>query len=453
MNSRICYIVILLCFFACHSDRYQEKATRLYEYGIEIESFQPDSAAYLYRRALSLTSPNSDLSVELHLRLGNLLRTHHLYNRALEEHTIALKECMANDSTKYTARALREVGKDYLYKNSPDSALGYIKEALSLSEAASDTLEMTAAHNNLSVVYGELKDLEQATKHAYRAISLSKDSTLIYRTYSAIGKMFLLSGQYDSAYHYSRQGSLSPNIYTRANSYKQLCEVALETKNGVLYEECVNSLNLANDSIEKINRTESMGETEYQYDLEQILYTEKTRYYRWIAVVIIGALYIQKRRSRDKAWKAQVETLRQKIETAHECDEGNIKGNMGESNIVARQVDNERKELQSLIDKKGDVCVLSFMRTKAYKNMKSMIEVKSESVLSIDERQMVSQSIHKAFNEYIDALKKHTKLTQDEAVLCCLVKCGLNTKECAVCKGVSLNAIRTQKSRIKSKLM
>ena len=445
MNSRICYIVILLCFFACHSDRYQEKATRLYEYGIEIESFQPDSAAYLYRRALSLTSPNSDLSVALHLRLGNLLRTHHLYNRALEEHTIALKECMANDSTKYTARALREVGKDYLYKNSPDSALGYIKEALSLSEAASDTLEMTAAHNNLSVVYGELKDLEQATKHAYRAISLSKDSTLIYRTYSAIGKMFLLSGQYDSAYHYSRQGSLSPNIYTRANSYKQLCEVALETKNGALYEECVNSLNLANDSIEKINRTESMGETEYQYDLEQILYTEKTRYYRWIAVVIIGALlilflYIQKRRSRDKAWKARVEALRQKIETAHECDVGNIKGNMGESNIVARQVDNERKELQSLIDKKGDVCALSFMRTKAYKNMKSMIE-------------MVSQSIHKAFNEYIDALKKHTKLTQDEAVLCCLVKCGLNTKECAVCKGVSLNAIRTQKSRIKSKLM
>ena len=442
MNSRICYIVILLCFFACHSDRYQEKATRLYEYGIEIESFQPDSAAYLYRRALSLTSPNSDLSVALHLRLGNLLRTHHLYNRALEEHTIALKECMANDSTKYTARALREVGKDYLYKNSPDSALGYIKEALSLSEAASDTLEMTAAHNN----------------HAYRAISLSKDSTLIYRTYSAIGKMFLLSGQYDSAYHYSRQGSLSPNIYTRANSYKQLCEVALETKNGALYEECVNLLNLANDSIEKINRTESMGETEYQYDLEQILYTEKTRYYRWIAVVIIGALlilflYIQKRRSRDKAWKAQVEALRQKIETAHECDEGNIKGNMGESNVVARQVDNERKELQSLIDKKGDVCALSFMRTKAYKNMKSMIEAKSESVLSIDERQMVSQSIHKAFNEYIDALKKHTKLTQDEAVLCCLVKCGLNTKECAVCKGVSLNAIRTQKSRIKSKLM
>ena len=458
MNSRICYIVILLCFFACHSDRYQEKATRLYEYGIEIESFQPDSAAYLYRRALSLTSPNSDLSVALHLRLGNLLRTHHLYNRALEEHTIALKECMANDSTKYTARALREVGKDYLYKNSPDSALGYIKEALSLSEAASDTLEMTAAHNNLSVVYGELKDLEQATKHAYRAISLSKDSTLIYRTYSAIGKMFLLSGQYDSAYHYSRQGSLSPNIYTRANSYKQLCEVALETKNGALYEECVNLLNLANDSIEKINRTESMGETEYQYDLEQILYTEKTRYYRWIAVVIIGALlilflYIQKRRSRDKAWKAQVEALRQKIETAHECDEGNIKGNMGESNVVARQVDNERKELQSLIDKEGDVCALSFMRTKAYKNMKSMIEAKSESVLSIDERQMVSQSIHKAFNEYIDALKKHTKLTQDEAVLCCLVKCGLNTKECAVCKGVSLNAIRTQKSRIKSKLM
>ena len=104
MNSRICYIVILLCFFACHSDRYQEKATRLYEYGIEIESFQPDSAAYLYRRALSLTSPNSDLSVALHLRLGNLLRTHHLYNRALEEHSIRTVPTVHSDTLKKLCR-------------------------------------------------------------------------------------------------------------------------------------------------------------------------------------------------------------------------------------------------------------------------------------------------------------------------------------------------------------
>lgn len=453
MNVRVCYIVILLFLFACHSEHHQEKAIRLYEYGVEIESFQPDSAAYLYRRALSLTGTKSSLSVELHLRLGNLLRTHHLYNRALEEHIIALKESMAIDSVKYTARSLREVGKDYLYKNCPDSALGYIKEALLLSTAVSDTLEMTAAHNNLSVVYGELNELEQATRHAYRAISLSEDSMLIYRTYSAIGKMFLLSKQYDSAYYYSRQGSLSSNIYTRANSYKQLCEIALEIGNDTLYEESIKLLNVANDSIEKTNRTELMGETEYRYDLERVLYTEKTRYYRWITIIIIAALlilflYIQKRRMKEKAWKAQMEALLQKIKNNEERDKS-----IGAQTIIARQVDNERKELQSLIDKKGDVCALSFMRTKAYKNMKSMIEAKSESVLNIDERQIVSQAIYKAFNEYIDTLKKYTQLTQDEAVLCCLIKCGLNIKECAICKGVSPNAIRTQKSRIKSKLM
>ena len=170
-----------------------------------------------------------------------------------------------------------------------------------------------------------------------------------------------------------------------------------------------------------------------------------------IAAVIVIALlilffYIQKRKNRDKVWRSQIEALRHKFEIDRElpapCD----------GSPIARQIDNERKELQELIDKKGEICALSFMRTKAYKNMKALIDAKSESVLNIDEQKEVAQSVHKAFNEYIDALKKYTKLTSDEATLCCLIKCGLNTKECAVCKGVSLNAIRTQKSRIKNKL-
>ena len=452
MKHRIYYIIAILLFLvACRSHRNEEKAVRLYEYGIEQETSQPDSAAYLFRRALSFTHPYSDLSVELHLRLGNLLRTHHLYNRALDEHKLALKESTPDRPTALTAKALREVGKDYLYQNHPDSALQYIQKALTLSEAAADTAEMAAAHNNLSVAYSELNDLGHAIRHAYRAIGLSTDSILIYRTYSAIGKMYLLSGQYDSAFHYSRQGTLSPNLYTQANSYKQLCEIALKTGNQPLYEQSIASLDRANDSIEKINRTESMGATEYQYDLEQILYTEKTRYLRWIAAIIVIALlilffYIQKRKNRDKVWRSQIEALRHKFEIDRElpapCD----------GSPIARQIDNERKELQELIDKKGEICALSFMRTKAYKNMKALINAKSESVLNIDEQKEVAQSVHKAFNEYIDALKKYTKLTSDEATLCCLIKCGLNTKECAVCKGVSLNAIRTQKSRIKNKL-
>ena len=137
MKHRIYYIIAILLFLvACRSHRNEEKAVRLYEDGIEQETSQPDSAAYLFRRALSFTHPYSDLSVELHLRLGNLLRTHHLYNRALDEHKLALKESTPNRPTALTAKALREVGKDYLYQNHPDSALQYIQKALTLSEAA-----------------------------------------------------------------------------------------------------------------------------------------------------------------------------------------------------------------------------------------------------------------------------------------------------------------------------
>ena len=131
--------------------------------------------------------------------------------------------------------------------------------------------------------------------------------------------MFLLSGQYDSAYHYSRQGSLVPNIYTRANSYKQLCEVALETKNGALYEECVNSFEfLLMILLKKLIVPSQWERQNINMIWSRFFIPRKLDIIVEIAVVIIGALlilflYIQKRRSRDKAWKAQVEALRQKM--------------------------------------------------------------------------------------------------------------------------------------------
>ena len=98
------------------------------------------------------------------------------------------------------------------------------------------------------------------------------------------------------------------------------------------------------------------------------------------------------------------------------------------------------------------MCALSFMRTKAYKTIKTWVD-SSDGVLLASQQAETAELVRKAFEEYDVALREHTSLTADEVLLCCLIKCRFTTKECAICKGVSENAIRTQKSRIKNKLV
>ncbi len=437
----------------------ESEAQRLFDYGVELECRNvPDSAVYAYRKAIDLLGDGntSELTIDLHLRLGNLLRTHHLYGRALQEHRMALKAGKRIDCPIGVAKAMREVGKDFLYQESPDSALVYICGALALAEQEADSIELMAAHNNLSVVYNELNSMDKAIEHAYQSIRLSTDSVFIYSNYSAIGQMFLQAGQYDSAYYYSLRGSVSSNLYTRANSYKQLCEAARLLGDDQAYERYAVLLDLANDSINKMNRTEVMGETEYRHDLEQVLITEKSRYFRWMAVLIaitmvMVRVYYERKKRRELALKAEVNDLRQEIESREEQTCKVAEEEQLEQNQLSLKVSHEREKLHRLIEMKGDVCARSFMRTKAYKNALLWVDAKSDSVLNVEEQRMVAGFIYKAFAEYIEALRSHLGLTQDEALLCCLVKCGFSTKECAVCKGVSANAIRTQKSRIKSK--
>lgn len=449
-----CCIVVLLFLLSCQN-HCNEGAQYLYERGKALETVHPDSAAYYYRKALDCADVHSMplLVISIHWQLGDLLRTHHLYNRALDEHQKALLLCEELQEAACMPRSLREVGKDYLYKEQPDSALIYITQALQYATAVADTAEIVATHNNLSVAYSETDSLYRAIGHAYQAIRMSSDSATIYRNYSAIGRMYLSEGEYDSAYYYSLKGSHSANIYTQANCYRQLCEVSRRTGDTLGYAAYAAMLEQVDDAISQMDHTEVMGETEYRYELERVLTDEQTRYRKWIVlavicILVVTLLYYLYKRRRERNWKQQIEGLRQTIKTRT----AKLEEEAAEAERVIKQVGRERKELYDLIEKKGNVCALSFMRTKAYKTIKTWVD-SSDGVLLASQQAETAELVRKAFEEYDVALREHTSLTADEVLLCCLIKCRFTTKECAICKGVSENAIRTQKSRIKNKLV
>lgn len=449
-----CCIVVLLLFAMSCRERCNDDAQCFYDRGMVIETVHPDSAVYYYRKALECADvrSNPQLVISIHWQLGDLLRTHHLYNRALEEHQKALQLSYERPEIESLPRSLREVGKDFLYKELPDSALTYIMQALKCAEDVADTNEIVAAHNNLSVAYSVTDSIYKAIEHAYHAIVMSSDSATIYRNYSAIGRMYLAENIYDSAYYYSLKGSHSANIYTQANCYRQLCEVTRCTGDTSGYAIYSALLEQADDTISQMNRTEAMGETEYRYELERVLTHEKERYQMWVAVVVLVVVvvilfYYRYKRRKERCWQQQMEGLRHTIEQRA----GRLEEEVAEAERVIELAGRERERLYALIDKKGNVCALSFMRSKAYKTIKSWID-HSDGVLLASRQSATAEYVHKAFEEYEVALREHTSLTADEVLLCCLIKCRFTTKECAICKGVSENAVRTQKSRIKSKL-
>ncbi len=410
------------------------ESARLFE-----KSEQPDSAVFLYRKTIKALSDTGSLAIKSHIRLGSLLRKHHLYERALAEHRHALSAASEISDKRLMSHALRELGKDYLYIHEPDSAIAIATRTLSLAEAMRDSVEIMAAHNTLSVAYNETDSTDTAIAHAYTAINMSSDSAFIYANYLAIAQMHMKSHKYDSAHIYSLRCSHSPNICTRAASYRLLMEISRLDNDYAAYEKYSSILEKANDSIRANSRTETITDTEYSFQIEQILEGEKESYIKiilaitTISVASISLLTILNFKKRKKK---------------HSDNE-----DARPDSVSAPDISLQREKLLGIIEAQGESYARHFIRTKAFKSIKDSISAKTDGVLTTAERSKAMDAISKAFDAYIADLKSQFGLTSDEALLSCLLKCGFSTKECAICKGVTQNAIRTQKSRIKAKII
>lgn len=404
---------------------------------------EQDSAEICLLKALDLATVNTTPSIcDIYLELADLY-SHPLskkdYRRAIE---YAAKAYETDSETKHRAGILHDIGIYHAFLNEIDSAAVFLERALALTPV--DSPEYT----QLALNYANLPapDFDKSIRYldTIESVSLGK---LITK-----GFLYLNHGYPDSAAKYVRYaGDLyysSPDRYS-INTYNNLRILS----NCVAYAmsgKAPGEGSEINDSISEriaLSRKIAAETEECNTVLEIDLLTSRTITQRVVivalVVILLGGIvfalifwrskrkYIALHKELDLLRRNQIMVEAEKTEPAEET---------GSFEIIVRRagicVDRLRETgVLDLIQKGEDACN------------------SSGAYLSIKDRTTVREALLDCFADFIVDIKMDAgKLTMDDIVTALLGVMRVSNAGIAACLGASVGAVRTRKTRLKSKM-
>lgn len=436
---------VLLLLSACHTDR-KVAALALYREGKRMEQAErPDSAVYLYRKAITILDDSDcyELSCLIHNHLGDILLDYAIYDRARDAYRqVSQYSAFVSDKSCLSA-SYRGFGKSYYLQGDYTKALEYFLRALRLPEDKVDNEERSSVYNNLSNAYLQLKNYQKALYYNQNAIYLTRDSLKIYRNYSVRGRLYTLTQQYDSAYFYLLKGSRSSDARIRSSCLYKLSDMPVRAgmTDSMKYHYLTKAQSLS-DSIEDIRKIALITEAEYSHLLKQLKDEGKNDLlcvvllFIGLCAVVLGYGGIRYRR--------KLKYHRKQMEELHSLSEM-------QSEERGQENDNREKQIIAIINGIGRSCTTQFMIGNYYKELRSKLGRENCNFTYADQERL-QNIISKDFEQYIQQLSVIINLSANDALLCCLSALGFTTKECAVCRGVSPETIRSQRTRIKKKI-
>lgn len=432
-------------FFSCHKGR-EADAVAFYQEGQRLEALNlPDSAADIYRKAVDILegSDNYELKGTIYNRLGDLLLMHEVYDRALDAHRHALKCGVRLEDKSCQSKAYRGIGKNFFLRNNIREALSYFSLAERLGESIKDKEERSSVYNNLSNAYSELKDYKKALEYNMKAISSTNDSLKICRNYAVKGRLYTILEKYDSAYYYLLIASKSKDARIKASCYYKLSEMPVESgvTDSMKYE-YLNKAHLLSDSIEDISKSVQITETEHVHQLKLFKNKERNKLIYFISallgVVLLVGIYLYKR------YKCRLRLHQEKINNLY-ADNAELREKTGQSD------DSREKQIIAIVIRTGNICLEHFVTTPFYIELKQKLRAE-DPVFNYAEQDELQEVIFREFNSYIQQISSIITLSSNDVFLCCLSLMKFTTKECALCRGVSNETIRSQRTRIKKKI-
>lgn len=444
MKGLIYLFSILLLLSACHTDR-KDVAITLYQEGKRMEvAGRPDSAVYRYRKAITLLDglEYDEWSSRIQNDLGNVLLDYALYDRARDAYQQALQHSIYITDKTLLSASYRGLGKSYYLQEDYPKALEYFLRAFRLPDDQVKDEERSSVYNNLSNVYLQLKDYHKALCYNQQAIRLTRDSLKIYRNYSVRGKLFTLVQQYDSAYYYLLQASRSNNARIQSSCFYKLSEIPVQAgmPDSMRYQYLTKAQSLS-DSIEDTRKIALITEAEYSHVLMQLKDEENSKLL--CLVLLFAGLCIILGGYGAGRYKRKVSLHRKQMAELYSQHE--VK-----SEARAQENTNREKQIIGIISGIGRSCVGKFVGNAYYKELRGKLQQEA-CCFTYTEQEKLQKIISKEFEQYIQQLSVIINLSANDALLCCLSVLGFTTKECAVCRGVSPETIRSQRTRIKKK--
>ena len=443
---RLFYVILASVFvwasFSCGGkEAEQEEASAHFQKGIIFEEENKfDSAAVCYLSAIGSLNPNKPSNFEAlgsyYNRIALLLFKSELNDEA---------EKMFREAIVFNSRLLdkgplsesyRGLWKCFCVDNT-ESLDTTVLKTVELIPYIQDKEELYKTKNALAYYFLISGDYHSAMKYSAEIESLFPDSVSFYKNCLVKGSIFYAEGNIDSAIAYTKKAICSSYIYTRVSAYENMYAMTGDSA----YYDLFRTLN---DSISGMMKPAKVNSAFYGKLINNMNaeYSRKIHdrtlfsiFGTAIIVVLIGVFLFFFFRKRAKQSHL---TDTDGLPRAHSVE----MEKKGES--LQREIVDQIKEITTIKNKR-------FKKSAIFKQTLEHIDG-GAVFLPISLRNTLFESLKAEYALLYQLLTTYFSFSDEEFYFFCLSSLGLNTKESAACRSVSLSAIRVLRKRVNDKM-
>lgn len=270
------------------NDLPERKMQAYYYYGIVLQDLNDAIQAqdyYLKAYKLGIELERYVFLGRICANLGTLYTYQELYNQASHFLQKAVGYFEKNRDTVRLSLVFRDMARIHQNEHRLDSAVANYTKALKYTS----DVHKFCMYNELSGTYGQMEDYEKGVSCAHLAYDRAEtveDSCLVNL---ALGSLYSRMGKKDSAYHYLSFCRQSTNPYILKDLYLYLAQFEKARHNWSTYAFYQEQYNVFRDSIDNLNKMETLARLQRLYDYREI--EKKKEYYRQESDRKTGKLY------------------------------------------------------------------------------------------------------------------------------------------------------------------
>ena len=439
-------------------------------------------AVEYYRKAIAASKETKQylLLSNIYSQMGVILEYQNMYEEAIPAYQKSYEYTLLSGDSVTLSMPIRDIAGVYNEWEQNDSALIYFLRASEIAKNTNKEVYL-GIQEEIGSLYMDLKEYDKAFGYLNLSLkdSLNRDLT---PTYYLLGKWYMLTGNLDSAFYYTKKSNTKEVFYKEIDVYRNL--VTIERGRGHYrkaldywdeFLKCADSIQLANNS-EEIRRIKAL----YDYNLRErenqrlTLANERkqTTIYRLLAVSLTlllfmcgGVGYYLNRRRR---WRHQVERLNRDREKQYENSQAHLERNLEEIALLGQRLD------EALAQKDHLNAELIRLRKESLEATNLRIELlRSERVMLCESlcRSSLYVKFHtpgaqitaedwKHLREELDRVYDLTNrlcafcpnLSELEWRVCCLVKIRVKVRDMAVILNRSVSGISSVRGRLYTKI-
>lgn len=439
-------------------------------------------AVEYYRKAIAASKGTKQylLLSNIYSQMGVILEYQNMYEEAIPAYQKSYEYTLLSGDSVTLSMPIRDIAGVYNEWEQNDSALIYFLRASEIAKNTNKEVYL-GIQEEIGSLYMDLKEYDKAFGYLNLSLkdSLNRDLT---PTYYLLGKWYMLTGNLDSAFYYTKKSNTREVFYKEIDVYRNLAKI--EELRGHYpealaywreYQKCNDSIQVADNS-EEILRMKSL----YDYNLREqenqrlALANERKQaaIYRLFAITAILLLFLGGSLihylNRKRNWQRQTRKLEAEKRRIYRESEERIKDNLqkiaelealsrdgarsasaGEPDLVALSQDilsAENKHIELNLERRR-VLEESLIKSTLYTKFHNDLEQVGES-----DWMALRQELDLVYDLTNRLYALNPTLSEMELRICCLIKIRVKVTDMAILLHRSKQAVSNARNRLYSKL-